>query len=512
MLQVALRRTVTVVLMVLATLGWTSGSGAWAASTVDQSQEIGTSQGTFGYLISSTQHMAQTFTAGRTGYLDRVDLRLPIQSTFGSMQVELRPVADSGAPSTSELLDSVTVPPQASGSSGWLTIPLTTPAKITSGQRYAIVASAGGFSWTWAFSDADPYSGGSGFGREGADAAWRSSSGSGTRDDLAFRTYVEPAVDADGDGHDNVYDDCDDTAASVHPGASETYNSVDDDCDGAVDEGFSAWYADGDGDGYGAGAPTYATSKPAGQVADHTDPDDADACVPVSSGNPDADGDGVRDACDADDNDGPTGDLDGDGTTNADDPNDTDGPAGDSDADGVVNQSDNCVDVPNASQDDADHDGVGDACQPAPVGDTDSDGVSDDADNCVSVANPKQADTDSDDEGDLCEATHARSITLALTHVTVKGKQKLQMSGDLSVADTAMRCISNRRVYLERWDKNLKKWVRLGLDRTTREGHFELRVTDAGGNYRARVPSQVARYDGFRSSCSAAAATLRHTR
>jgi len=46
--------------------------------------------------------------------------------------------------------------------------------------------------------------------------------------------------------------DCDDTDATVFPGATETCNSIDDDCDGTVDEGTtSTWYDDDDGDGYG---------------------------------------------------------------------------------------------------------------------------------------------------------------------------------------------------------------------------------------------------------------------
>ncbi|MCK6526288.1 S8 family peptidase [Myxococcota bacterium] len=43
-------------------------------------------------------------------------------------------------------------------------------------------------------------------------------------------------TDADGDGHD-AGADCDDSDPAVHPGATETCDGVDDDCDGTVDEG-----------------------------------------------------------------------------------------------------------------------------------------------------------------------------------------------------------------------------------------------------------------------------------
>jgi hypothetical protein len=77
--------------------------------------------------------------------------------------------------------------------------------------------------------------------------------------------------------------DCDDGAASVHPGATETCNGVDDDCDGAIDDnavGATTWYADTDADSYGdAGAALAACQQPAGYVASSTDCDDADAAV-----------------------------------------------------------------------------------------------------------------------------------------------------------------------------------------------------------------------------------------
>lgn len=59
--------------------------------------------------------------------------------------------------------------------------------------------------------------------------------------------------DLDGDGFstpdscEGTKDDCDDGDSAVHPGATETCNSTDDDCDGSVDEGLTF---DADGDGF----------------------------------------------------------------------------------------------------------------------------------------------------------------------------------------------------------------------------------------------------------------------
>jgi hypothetical protein len=48
--------------------------------------------------------------------------------------------------------------------------------------------------------------------------------------------------------------DCQDFNASIHPGAAESCNQVDDDCNGEADEGIAtqAWYRDNDGDGFAA--------------------------------------------------------------------------------------------------------------------------------------------------------------------------------------------------------------------------------------------------------------------
>ncbi|MDO8629598.1 MAG: putative metal-binding motif-containing protein, partial [Phycisphaerales bacterium] len=75
--------------------------------------------------------------------------------------------------------------------------------------------------------------------------------------------------------------DCDDTNASIYPGATEVCNGLDDDCDGAIDEGAGTiWYLDWDGDGYGDPSNALlACTQPPGRVADFSDCDDTNATV-----------------------------------------------------------------------------------------------------------------------------------------------------------------------------------------------------------------------------------------
>ncbi len=99
---------------------------------------------------------------------------------------------------------------------------------------------------------------------------------------MNFRTYVDGGADADEDGYGTAVD-CDDTDAAVNPGAAEVYNQVDDNCNGTADEGFVAYYVDGDGDSFGAGPASYATSQPTGSVATPGDCDDSDSWVRPNS-------------------------------------------------------------------------------------------------------------------------------------------------------------------------------------------------------------------------------------
>ncbi|HAU66403.1 TPA: hypothetical protein DCW61_03590 [Candidatus Uhrbacteria bacterium] len=77
--------------------------------------------------------------------------------------------------------------------------------------------------------------------------------------------------------------DCNDSNATVHPGVTETYNNIDDDCDGSVDEYTTSlsYYIDGDNDGYGksGSTATVASTKPTGYVSNNTDCVDTNAAI-----------------------------------------------------------------------------------------------------------------------------------------------------------------------------------------------------------------------------------------
>ncbi len=114
-------------------------------------------------------------------------------------------------------------------------------------------------------------------------------------DDNCNGTIDDPATfyaDADGDGFGNSAvtaqacsapsgfvgnnKDCNDANSAVNPGATETCNGMDDDCDGLIDENVKlTFYADNDGDGFGnASLSSLGCSAPPGFVTDNSDCND----------------------------------------------------------------------------------------------------------------------------------------------------------------------------------------------------------------------------------------------
>jgi len=96
--------------------------------------------------------------------------------------------------------------------------------------------------------------------------------------DLSTQACDEPVGYVDDDT------DCDDTGSDVYPGAIETCDDIDSDCDGDLNDvnalGCTDWYLDGDGDGYAGGTTSTCTCEaPSGYVEEGGDCDDADASV-----------------------------------------------------------------------------------------------------------------------------------------------------------------------------------------------------------------------------------------
>ena len=271
-------------------------------------------------------------------------------------------------------------------------------------------------------------------------------------------------ADADGDGFGDpaseLFDcepgagwvedatDCDDANSDIHPDATEICDSLDNDCDGLIDDaddsvsGTATWYTDADGDGYGDDASTTtACEQPSGTAAYGGDCDDTDAAY-----NPGAAEDDCTDPADYNcDGSSAYADIDGDGFAACEECDDSDAainPDASEACNGVDDDCDGSIDEDDAIDTvtwyaDGDGDGFGDAASTTAACDQPSGYVGvayatdcDDGDASISPVDPEicdgvdndcdgstdegllavyYADTDGDGYGDAASTTEACS-------------------------------------------------------------------------------------------------------
>jgi len=103
---------------------------------------------------------------------------------------------------------------------------------------------------------------------------------SGDDDTVESTPSPTPATDSDGDGFSAALD-CDDSNPAINPGQEELCDGLDNNCDGATDEGvMTDYYPDLDGDGFGDEVGGEASSDEVpGMIELGGDCDDTDAAV-----------------------------------------------------------------------------------------------------------------------------------------------------------------------------------------------------------------------------------------
>jgi hypothetical protein len=164
-----------------------------SAGTLDQQQTSSTN----GVDLSATSTPAQTFTAGISGGLDRVDLLLlKIGTPPASVTVEIRNTS-AGQPGTG-VLATASLPTSAIGTAeAFEPVTFATPAPVTAGTQYAVLAytpGTPGDTVGWRYQNTgNPYSPGAMFiSNDPLPPGGNWQQAGGVDDDLGFKTYVLP--------------------------------------------------------------------------------------------------------------------------------------------------------------------------------------------------------------------------------------------------------------------------------------------------------------------------------
>ncbi len=160
------------------------------AATVDQQNTAGTSTGTGGVGPATANFGGQTFTAGKTGALTKVDFTLFCSGCTANPNLIVGIWATSGGLPTGGDLASTTIAGDNSGNSVTFVATFSSPTTVTAGTQYALIvrpdAATGGSGYLWIRSSPSTYAGGNKVTSANSGSTWVGD----TARDMNFHTYV----------------------------------------------------------------------------------------------------------------------------------------------------------------------------------------------------------------------------------------------------------------------------------------------------------------------------------
>ena len=187
------RRTRTFLITAVAVAAALIPAAGASAGTLDQQQTLSN----FGGLqVDSSHSKAQTFTAGLTGQLDQVDLAISLMSVSTPLTVQIRDGSATAPGNT--VLATASVPTSAVLSvESFVPVTFASPASVTAGTQYSIVAMNDSVGWFWYSGHTDlvgtsAYEGGKLYGSTDGPPATGLWSEGNTTADFEFKTYVAP--------------------------------------------------------------------------------------------------------------------------------------------------------------------------------------------------------------------------------------------------------------------------------------------------------------------------------